>query len=151
MNTIEHFKLRHQWVVLFMLFTAFAFQSCSGTKKIAFSTSSVVPAAEGSVKIKKDNNSNYDIDLNVMHLADPKRLSPPGNVYVVWMETNGNGIKNIGQIKTSDTFLSSTLKSALHTKTTFKPTAIFITAEDKPDIVYPGSTVVMRTTSFSVK
>ncbi len=51
----------------------FAFSACS--KKISFQTSSIVPAAEGTVKIKNDKNKNYVIDLNVIRLAEPKRLS----------------------------------------------------------------------------
>ena len=66
-----------------------------------FSTSSVVPAAEGSVKVKKDGNNNYKIDLSVTHLAEAKRHTPPRETYVVWMETEKNGRKNIGQLRMS--------------------------------------------------
>ena len=136
--------------LLALIIAAALFQSC-GTTKIPFSTSSVVPAAEGSVKVKKDKNNNYAIELNVMRLAEPQRLTPPENVYVVWMETNGKGTKNIGQIGTSSSFLSSTLKSSLKTTTTFSPTGFFITAEDKADRKYPGPMVVLRTNAFSIK
>ena len=130
-------------IVTFIIFT---FLSCS--RKIAFSTSSVVPAAEGSVKIKKDNNNNYKIKLSMIRLAEPKRLNPPKDFYIVWMETDRNGIKNIGKLETSSGFLSKTLKSSLETVTTFKPTRFFITAEDKPNIQYPSRQEVMRTASF---
>lgn len=136
--------------LLALIIAAALFQSC-GTTKISFSTSPVVPAAEGSVKVKKDKNKNYAIELNVMRLAEPQRLTPPENVYVVWMETNGKGTKNIGQIGTSASFLSSTLKSSLKTTTTFSPTGFFITAEDKADRQYPGPMVVLRTNAFSIK
>ena len=48
-------------IALLFLITVLA-QSCA--KKITFATSSVVPAAEGSVKVKKDKNNNYNIELN---------------------------------------------------------------------------------------
>ena len=120
--------------------------SCS--RKISFQTSSVVPAAEGSVKVKKDNNNNYSIDLNVIRLADPKRLEPPKSTYVVWIETAENGSKNIGSLNTSSSMFSKTLKSSLKTVTPFKPVSLYITAEDNADIQYPGSQVVLRTNRF---
>jgi hypothetical protein len=116
-------------------------------QKSTFLTSPVVPAAEGSVKVKRDKNSNYNIDLSVIRLADPKRLSPPKNVYVVWMETEEKGSQNIGQLKTSGGLFSNDLKSSLETVSSFKPKSFFITAEDKADIEYPGGLVVLNTSS----
>lgn len=55
----------------------------SFSKKIAFQTSSVVPSAEGTVKVKKDDNNNYSIYLKVIRLADPMRLEPPKSTCVV--------------------------------------------------------------------
>lgn len=120
--------------------------SCS--RKISFQTSSVVPSAEGSVKVKKDNNNNYSIDLNVIRLAEPKRLEPSKSTYVVWIETAENGSKNIGSLNTSSSMFSKTLKSSLKTVSPFKPVSLFITAEDNADIQYPGSQVVLRTNRF---
>src|ERR687886_662398 len=89
-----------------VLFTIFSLQSCA--RKMVFATSPVVPAAEGAVKLKKDRNNNYRIVLNVINLADPKRLDPPRNTYVVWAETEQNGTQNIGQLKTASGLLSKT-------------------------------------------
>ncbi|QMU26625.1 hypothetical protein HUW48_00650 (plasmid) [Adhaeribacter radiodurans] len=121
-------------------------QSCA--KKITFNTSPVVPAAEGTVKLKNDNNGNYELDLNVMHLADPKRLNPSKQLYVVWIETEQNGIKNVGQLKTSSGLFSKTLKSSLKTISSFKPNRIFITAEDNANTQYPGGQTVLNTDNF---
>lgn len=148
-STIRFVQSNKTPILCLLLITALIFISC-GTTRIAFEKSSVVPAAEGSVKVKRDKNENYQIDLNVIRLAEPQRLSPPQNVYVVWMETDGKGTKNIGQIGTSESFLSSTLKSSLRTASTFRPTAFFITAEDRADRTYPSSTVVLRTEDFSI-
>ncbi len=81
-------------------------------------------------------------------MADPKRLDPPKNTYVVWMETEQNGTKNIGRLNTSSGLLSKTLKSSLKTVTPFKPTSFFITAESNESIQYPGRQVVLRTGPF---
>ncbi len=142
---LKHF-IRSIFPVSILLFIIFTHEAC--TRKIAFSTSTVVPAAQGSVKLKKDNNNNYNIDLSVMRLADPKRLNPPKNIYVVWMDTEQNGTKNIGQLKSSSSLFSKTLKSSLKTVTPFKPTGIFITAEDNANIQYPGEEIVLRTGHF---
>ena len=83
-----------------------------------------------------------------MRLAEPKRLSPPRQMYVVWMETEQNGTKNIGQLNTSSGMFSKTLKSSLKTVSSFKPTKIFITAEDDASIQYPGGQRVLNTDSF---
>ena len=135
-------RILSAFVVIFLIFTL---PSCS--RKMAFSTSPIVPAAEGSVKVKKDDNNNYKIDLNMIRLAEPERLTPPKDIYVVWMETDGSGIKNIGQLETSSGFWSKTLKSSLETVTTFKPAGFFITAEDEADIQYPRGQVIIRTGS----
>lgn len=56
---------------------------CLLQPKISSNTSAVVPAAEGSVKIKKDKNDNHAIDVEKRNLAEPKRLPVPQSVYSV--------------------------------------------------------------------
>lgn len=142
-NTSRSNKLTTVTAVVSMILL---FAACS--RKIAFNTSTVVPAAEGSVKVKKDYNNNYNIDLNVTRLADPKRLNPPKNYYVVWMETEQNGTKNLGRLNTSSGLFSGKLRSSLKTVTGFKPTSFFITAEDEISPSYPSGQIVLRTNSF---
>jgi hypothetical protein len=112
--------------VITILFITLLLQSCA--TKIAFRNSPVVPAAEGWVKVNKDKNKNYTMDLKVIRLADPKRLTPPKSVYVVWMFSEKNGTQNIGQLKTSSGLMSKSLKSSLKTVSTFRPDGFFITA-----------------------
>lgn len=126
-----------------ILFTIFSLSSCA--KKLTFGTSSIVPAAEGSVKIKSDKNKNTSIDLSVDRLADPSRLNPAKKTYVVWMETESNGTKNIGSLNTSSGLLSGKMKSSLKTVTPFKPIGFFITAEDDATVQYANGQVVLRT------
>lgn len=117
--------------------------SCS--RKLTFQTSSVVPAATGKVKIKKTKNGNYQVNVQTLHLAKPENLTPPKRVYVVWMRTEDNNVRNIGMIKSSSGFLSNTLKGDLTATATSKPTSIFITAEDDGNIQYPGNQMVLQT------
>jgi hypothetical protein len=129
-------------VVLLLL----SLTSCS--KKITFQNSSVVPAARGKVTVDKDNNKNYVIKIKINDLAEVDRLQPSRRVYVVWMETDESQVKNIGQIKSDTKFISSKLKASFETVTAFKPTKIFITAEDNSDTQYPGSQLVLETNRF---
>ncbi|WP_225975433.1 hypothetical protein [Panacibacter ginsenosidivorans] len=135
--------------VLFTILLGLSFivlNSCS--RKVSFNNSSVVPAAEGSVKVKKDKNSNYAISINIERLADASRLQPAREYYVVWIETENNGIKNIGQLKSSSSLFSNALKGSLETVTSFKPKKVFITAENNTNIQYPGEQVVLSTNNF---
>jgi len=132
--------------IFLLTLLVFLFTACA--KKVTFLNSAIVPAAEGTVIIKKGNNDNYNIDLNVDRLADPGRLSPPKAVYVVWMETSQSGVQNIGQLKTAKKGLSKKLTSSLQTVTPHKPTGFFITAEDNAIGNYPGMTVVLKTATI---
>ena len=123
-----------------------SFASCS--QKIAFQNSTVVPAAQGKVTIKKDSNKNYAIKIKISNLAEVQRLQPAKNVYVVWIETEENNIKNIGRIKSDSGFLSSKLKATFETVTSFKPTKVFITGEDNQDVSFPGYQMVLTTNKF---
>lgn len=128
---------------LFSLFLVLLLAGCS--KKIAFQNSSVVPAAEGTIAITQDDNENYKIDLTVKRLADPSRLSPPKNVYIVWIETSQSGTINIGQLTTSTRGFSKMLTSSLSAVSPHKPLKVFITAEDNAEANYPSMSVVLET------
>lgn len=128
---------------LMLLMLPVLFFSCS--QKMNFAVSSVVPAAQGSVKIKEDRNKNYAVEVKVTHLAPASRLTPSSNEYVVWMETENNGTKNIGRLRSSSSIISRTMNASLKTVTSFKPVRFFITAEDDAGTVHPGMTVVLQT------
>ncbi len=113
--------------------------SC-GTSKMMFENSSVVPAATGEVKVKKDKNENYAIDVSVKNLAPPQKLSPSKDLYMVWMEDGKDPVKKLGRIDPS-----SSLKGSLTALATVKPTKLFITAEDNAEVTYPTGEVVLTT------
>lgn len=132
--------------VIIAVFLVVSLTSCAN--KILFTNSNVVPAATGSVKIKKDKNNNYGISVSLRNLAPSNRLTPPRATYIVWADTESNGVKNIGQINTSNSMFSKSLKASLNANLPFKPIRIFITAEDIQNIQYPGAQVVLSTGSF---
>lgn len=129
-----------------LLLTVFAWIACA--RKVIFQESPVVPAATGTVKMKRDQNNNYALAIRVANLAEPERLSPSKKYYVVWLETEDNGIKNIGQLVTSSGLFSKKLKASMEAVTPFKPRRIFITAEYETAIQYPGQQMVLRSNSF---
>jgi hypothetical protein len=139
-------KLQIFFSAAILVLLTFFFSSCS--KKVIFPTSSIAPSAVGRVKIKKDNNNNYAIQVNIENLPDAKRLSPPKDYYVVWIETRNNGIKNIGRIVPSKGFLSSKMTASLNAVSPTKPKRVFITAENDEYIRYPGNMVVLDTGNF---
>ena len=126
-----------------ILFISAAISSCA--RKMSFESSPIVPGAEGKVKIKKDKNKNYKIDLNVIHLTEARKLSPPRQTYIVWMKTDNNGTKNIGNLNPSSGLFSKTLKSSLQTVTPYKPESFFITAENDGTIQYPRGERILTT------
>ena len=117
-------------------------------RKIVFQTSTVEPAAVGKVKIKKDKNNNYSMEVDVLHLGSPKRLTPPREVYVVWVETPNNDFKNVGRITTGTTMFSKALTGSLSTTLLYQPKKVFITAEPEGEPGHPGEPVVLTTDSF---
>jgi len=120
----------------------------SYAKKFSFLSSSVVPAARGYVKVKRDNNKNYIIQVQVSNLAEVNRLQPSKHAYVIWMITDQEITKNIGQLNSSTTFLSTKLKAYYETASSSKPIKIFITAEDDAGTQSPNEQVILSTDRF---
>jgi hypothetical protein len=117
-------------------------------KKVGFLSSSVVPAARGYVKVKRDNNENYIIQVKISNLAEVNRLQPSKQVYVVWMITGHEITRSIGQIISSTTFLSTKLKASFKKVSSSKPIKIFITAEDEAVAQSPNERVILTTDRF---
>jgi hypothetical protein len=140
--------LKNSFKRLFLFLLIFSFVATACNRKIAFETSTVVPAADGQVKLKRDDNKNYIIDLEVKNLAAPDRLTPPRNVYVVWIEDENNMTKNVGQLKSGSGLFTSGLKASLRAVSATKPRRVYITAEDSAEAQYIGSQVVLTTSSF---
>lgn len=113
----------------------------SCTPSMNFLPSSVVPAASGKVQVKRDKNQNYVVKVDVRNLAPADRLTPPGRTYVVWMESDRNTIKKLGLLEPR----SKSLDASLSATAVADPGRIFVTAEDSPEIQYPGGTEVLAT------
>ena len=117
-------------------------------KKFVFLSSSIVPAARGYVKVIRDNNENYIIQVKISNLAEVNRLQPSKQVYVVWIITDHEITRSIGQINSSTTFLSTKLKAYFKMVSSSKPIKIFITAEDEAGAQSPSEQVILTTDRF---
>lgn len=118
-----------------------SFTSCS--KKVFFLQSSVVPAAQGYLNVTKDKSENYVIQIELKNFAGAERLEPSNRTYVVWMVTERESAVNIGRISTTNA-----LNASFKTLTSFRPTKVFITAEEQENVKYPGSMVILTTDRF---
>lgn len=115
----------------------------------SFLSSSVVPAAKGLVKVKKDNNRNYLIKLEIEDLAEVERLQSSKQMYVAWMETEKGIYENLGQLHSSTGFFSKQHTASLESVSPYKPVRIFVTAEDVSNVQYPNAMEILTTDKFN--
>lgn len=131
---------------IFIIMLVIPFTSCA--KKYTFLNSTVVPSATGFIKVKKDGNQNYIIKVEVADLAEVDRVKSSQTTYVVWMETDEGNAENLGQLKSSRSFLSKRHTASLETVSAYKPVKIFITTENGTNTQFPGEQVVLTTDTF---
>jgi hypothetical protein len=120
----------------------------SYAKKITFLASSAVPAARGYIKVTRDKNKNYVIQVQVLDLAEVNRLQPSKHAYVVWILTDKEIIKNLGRLNSQPNQGSKQLKASFETLSSSKPIKIFITAEDDAGAQNPNEQVILTTDRF---
>lgn len=131
---------------IIMIFSLSSLSSCA--TKTSFLTSTVAPAAQGTVTVKQDGNKNYVIKVELSNLAPSTRLTPPMNAYIVWMVATDNSTKNLGQLNTSENFMSKNLNASFETVSGTKPVKIFITAENEVNAQYPEFSTLVLTTDY---
>lgn len=142
-NKKNFLKMKDSFRILSFIFAAILVSACS--KKVVFPVSQVVPAAEAVLKVDRDDNNNYGIELEVSNLAGPERLTPARRYYVVWMVTKQHGTINIGNLD-----INRKNNGELNTSTPYEPMRVFITAEDDPKPVLPSTQVVLNSEDFKV-
>ena len=137
----KNLPIKDAFRVLSVLFAAVIISACS--REIVFPVSEVVPSAEATLKVDKNDNSNYEIELEVKNLAKPDRLTPARRTYVVWMVTKRHGTVNVGNLN-----VSSKGNASLDTSTPYEPVRVFITAEDDKNPVIPSTQIVLDSEEF---
>ncbi|HVE14532.1 MAG TPA: hypothetical protein VNI01_14130 [Elusimicrobiota bacterium] len=105
------------------------------------SASPAIPAAEGHAKFGSAPNGNTSIDLTVKHLADPRKLTPPANNYVVWLRASAEAAaQNIGALT-----VDKNLVGRLTTVTGLRTFDLFVTAETSGQVQKPSGQPLLWT------
>jgi hypothetical protein len=105
----------------------------NGGSDLRMSASPAIPSAEADVKVAKASNDNTSIDLSVKHLALPEKLTPPENVYVVWVRSTKDApAQNIGALT-----VNQNLDGKLETVTALRHFDLFVTAEPSGQVQQP--------------
>ncbi|MCU1270293.1 MAG: hypothetical protein JWN74_1587 [Acidobacteriaceae bacterium] len=119
--------------------TLLALTGLAQARDIQLTADPSVPAAEGKAELKHDRNGNLQVKLEVNHLASPTKLTPPKQVYVVWIQGRGKEPENHGQLK-----VNPDLKGSFEGTTPYPAFDIFITAEDNPAATTPTGPAVLK-------
>ena len=131
---------------LLSIILIFSVSSCA--VKSHFLTSTIVPAAQGIVQVKIDDNKNYLIKIELSNLSPSTRLTPPKEAYVVWLVNVDNAINNLGQLNSTTSFMSKSLDASFETVSASKPYKIMITAENDVSTQYPSFSDLILTTGI---
>ncbi len=111
--------------------------SCSSTSN--FPVSQAAPAAEITVKTKKQGKTNYLVTIEANSLADSERLNPPRKLYIIWAVSEAGVIRNVGHFTQKNAEKSTYMASF-----PYKPIEIFITAEDEEGLCEPAGLEISR-------
>lgn len=99
-----------------------------------------VPAANGTVKVTRDkDNGNTAFDIKVHHLALPASLTPPEDVYIVWVQP-----RDTAPVKQGALGVDKDLKGEFKSVTVSKEFDLFITAEQNENVSTPSGPRVLR-------
>ena len=109
-----------------------------GGKKVQMMSGTVTPGAQGTVTVHTSGNNNVKLDIKVKNLANPASLTPPENVYVLWVQPPGQPPQNQAEIK-----VNGDENGGLNTETSFKRFKVFITGEQNAQVQQPQGPQVL--------
>ncbi len=134
-GTCSETKMKLPLMALLLLIWPF-----SSGKEYHMTAGNIVPAANGTVKVQKDLDGNSRLDIKVSKLADPARLTPSENKYVVWIRPNDGKPQKQGALS-----VSNHSNGELQMIATSKDCEVFITAEPSESVSAPPGPEVLRT------
>jgi hypothetical protein len=113
----------------------------SGTKKYPMQTAQSIPAAIGVVEAKRDkDNGNTRLNVKVEHMATPTSLTPPANVYILWVRSSDGNVEKVGALR-----IGEDRKAEIEATTVAKEADVFITAEDSESVAAPTGMELLQT------
>jgi hypothetical protein len=100
----------------------------------ALESSRQIPAAEGTARLRNTQNGNIEVKLRVKHLAQPGRISPGAEVFVVWARglEPGAAAQNLGALQ-----VDKKLNGKLTAVTAMSSFDLFITCETSQTATTP--------------
>ena len=112
---------------------------CASTSTLQ--NSARIPAAQGKVKVKGEDNGNSRVRLQVKHLAPPGEIRADAQTYVVWIEPEGsNKPQNVGALQVNDE-----REAELEATTPHKEFNLYVTAEPSPQAETPTGEHLLST------
>ncbi len=127
----------------FMIATLACLSGCS-TSTWQLTNSPDLLAAQGKVKVLKEENGNRSVNLEVIHLPKPEKFFSSALTYVVWaapQDANGMTAQNLGAFTVNDK-----LEGNLKTVTPHEKFHLFVTAEASRTPTMPSGRKLLWTT-----
>lgn len=128
----------HYFAALPAVLALALFWPFGGGKEIHMTANSQVPAAHGVIHVKSTGDGNKQLEIKTRSLAKPAALTPPEQVYVVWIQPSGQAPTNAGALK-----VDGNLNGDLTTVTPYKDFKVFITAENYAQLRQPSGMTVL--------
>ena len=100
-----------------------------------------IPAAAGNINYLHDKNHNIKYHIDTKHLARPDSLTPPKQVYVVWIQPRGKDPINAGLLSVNDK-----LEGSFRGTTPYQTFDVFVTAEDSANVDHPTGPPLLKAT-----
>lgn len=120
-----------------LMLTLFSF---GGWKKYHLTNDPSNPAAVGDLEARRDKkNGNTELRLKVENLADPARLTPPANTYIVWVQARDGQPQKQGVIMVDKNF-----NGGMDATTTVRDGDLFITPEMSAIVTQPSGIQVLH-------
>lgn len=120
-----------------VVFAVFLIAACSNTAK--FHLSQVVPEAEIKAITRVDQDNNKVLIINAKNLESPANVDPGSTEYVVWIETDDQGLRNIGRLVSKDDHTA-----VFKAETPYEYSEIIITAESRANVSQPSGPEIAR-------
>jgi hypothetical protein len=133
--------MKRKVLAMLCLLTALSAVSLLWAREDHLVSSTLAPAARGTVHSETDRNGNTGLKVEVKHLAKPHDLQSGYSSYVVWVQPRGQSPTNAGELRVNDD-----LQGSLETSTPYKQFDLFVTAENNPRVTAPTGPQILHTT-----
>lgn len=122
-------------VVCFLLGTA----GCA--TRVPFEASHLLPAAQVTAKVTRDQNQNALVDVVLEHMAPAQNLWPPKQLYMVWAEeADGKRLLPLGRLHVNEE-----RQGRFQGTTPLDHFRLIISAEDEPNPQRPSLPYMLAT------